>query len=80
MMHIVAFLQCTNAGKILQTRQERVNLRLTEATYRNALASGLSRSRKWVLEPGAEQLHIGVCDGTSDSIGSVTVPLTNRQF
>jgi hypothetical protein len=71
----IAFLQCADAGKILQTKEEMVNLRLSEATYRNALANGLSLSREWALEPGAEQLRIAVCDGASDSIGSIRVPL-----
>ncbi len=74
----IAFLQCTTAGKILQAKQETVNLRLTEATYQSALVNGLSLSREWAAEPGAEQLRIAVCDAVSDNVGSIKVPLPSR--
>jgi hypothetical protein len=72
----IAFLQCTTAGKILQTKQERVNLRMTQSTYQKAIENGFSLSREWAAEPGAEQLRIAVCDSGSDNIGSITVPLS----
>jgi hypothetical protein len=71
----LAFLQCSKAGKILDAEQEMVNLRLSESTYRNALANRLSLSRQLPAAPGVEQLRIGVCDGGSDNIGSIMVPL-----
>ena len=75
----MAFLQCTKAGKILDVKQEVVNLRLSESTYRNALANRLSLSRQLPAAPGVEQLRIGVCDGASDNIGSIIVPLLNAK-
>ncbi len=53
---------------------------LTESTYQRALADGLALSREWAFEPGAEQLRIAVCDGVSDNIGSITVPLYDVFF
>jgi VWFA-related protein len=75
----MAFLQCTKAGKILDATQEMVNLRLSESTYRNALANRLSLSRQLPAAPGVEILRIGVCDGASDHIGSIIVPLLNAK-
>jgi hypothetical protein len=75
----VAFLQRTAGGKILQSRQERVNLCLTEATYQNALASGISLPRERTVEPGAEEMRTAVCDGAFDNIGAITVPLLRRR-
>lgn len=71
----IAFLQCTKAGKILDARQESVQLRLSESTYRNALANRLSLPRQLPAVPGVEQLLIGVCDGGSDNVGSIRIPL-----
>jgi VWFA-related protein len=71
----LAFLQCTKAGNILEAKQELVHLRLSESTYRNALVNRLSLSRQLPAVPGVEQLRIGVCDGGSDNIGSISVPL-----
>ena len=74
----IAFLQCTSTGRILQTRQEEVNLRLTPSTYQNGLANGLSLSREWAASPGVEELRITVCDGVSGNVGSIMVPLPAR--
>jgi hypothetical protein len=71
----LAFVQCTVAGKILAAKQEKGDLNLDEATYQKALMNGFALAREWALQPGAEQLRIGVCDGASDNVGSVTIPL-----
>jgi hypothetical protein len=52
--------------------------RLIQSTYQNALANGLSLSREWAVESGAEQLRIAVCDGVSDNVGSIAVPLSTK--
>jgi hypothetical protein len=71
----IAFLQCTAAGKMLHVKQEKVDLRLTNTSYQNALTNGFALSRELPLQRDAEQLRIAVCDGFSDNIGSVTIPL-----
>ena len=74
----IAFVQRTDAGKVLQARQETVDLRLSEATYRSALEHGLALPREWALDPAARQLRIAVCDGLSDNVGSITVSLFKK--
>jgi hypothetical protein len=71
----IAYFQRTSAGKELSTRQEVVKLRLTEDTFRRGLADGLSLSREWQIHPDARQLRFAVCDGASDNIGVISVPL-----
>lgn len=73
----IAFLQRTDAGKILRVKHETVDLRLAEATYRSALTNGLALPREGALNPGAGQLRIAVCDGLSDSTGSITISLSS---
>jgi VWFA-related protein len=74
----LAIQQATAVGRILQTKQEKVNLNLAEATYQSALRNGFSLNREWSLEPGVERLRIGICDGASDSTGSIVVPVSAK--
>ena len=74
----IAYLQRTSAGKVLASKQEVVKLRLSEDTYQKGLADGLSLSREWIIEPAAHELRIVVCDGISDSIGSIFIPIVRE--
>lgn len=74
----IAYFQRTSAGKEVASKQETVKLRISADTYQKGLADGLSLAREWVIEPAARELRIAVCDGTSDNIGAIFIPLSQK--
>ena len=71
----VLFFQLTAANAILDVTTQNASVELTDANYTEALKRGIKTSETLELKPGAALLYVIVHDKTSDSVGSVRIPL-----
>jgi hypothetical protein len=73
-LHLAA-LQTGAAGAHLGGVKQAVTINLEQATYRRALAEGLSFEVKFQRAPAAVTVRIGVVDDVGGRVGTVSLPL-----
>jgi len=69
------FLQLDNKNQIINAIDETTHLHLDPATYERLAKEGVTYSKDVPILPGAVELRLVLRDGTTGTVGAVSVPL-----
>jgi len=69
------FLQLDNKSQIINAIDETTNLHLDPVTYERLAKEGVSYSKDVPIAPGAVELRLVLRDGTTGTVGAVSIPL-----
>jgi hypothetical protein len=69
------FLQLDNKSQIINAIDETTNLHLDPVTYERLAKEGVTYSKDVPIAPGAVELRLVLRDGTTGTVGAVSIPL-----